>query len=70
MRVVIDTNVLMRGIELGHPQQPVADAALLALNARGDQLCITPQTLYEFWSVTTPSGPTKRARPEPGPGFD
>lgn len=53
MRVVIDTNVLMRGIEYGHAQQPVADAAVVALLGRGDELCITPQTLYEFWSVTT-----------------
>lgn len=53
MRIVIDTNVLMRGIEYGHAQQPVADAAVAALLTRGDELCITPQTLYEFWSVTT-----------------
>ena len=53
MRVVPDTNVLMRSIEHGHPRPRVAEAAVAALLARGDELCLVPQNLYEFWSVST-----------------
>lgn len=53
MRVLSDSNVLLRGIQPGHPQHADADRAITRLLAGGDEVCIVPQNLYEFWSVAT-----------------
>jgi len=53
MRVLIDTNVLLRSIEPGHAQHVEAARALTALRHLGHELVIVPQILYEFWSVAT-----------------
>ena len=53
MRVLIDTNVLLRSAEPGHLHyQPSIDAIDL-LRQQGHELTIVPQVLYEFWSVAT-----------------
>jgi predicted nucleic acid-binding protein len=49
----VDTNVLLRSIDDGHPPQPIVNNALLALRSQGETLSIFPQNLIEFWAVAT-----------------
>jgi predicted nucleic acid-binding protein len=53
MRVLLDTNVLLRSAEPRHAQHQTATAATDALRRGGHDLVIVPQVLYEFWSVAT-----------------
>jgi predicted nucleic acid-binding protein len=53
MNVLLDTNILTRLAQSTHPQHPMAQAAILALQQQGHTLCIAPQNLYEFWAVAT-----------------
>jgi len=50
---LLDTNILGRMAEPGHAQYHIALDATAALIRRGDQPCIAPQVLYEFWVVAT-----------------
>jgi predicted nucleic acid-binding protein len=53
MMVLVDTNILARSIQIGHPQhQPAADA-ITALRTRAEELCVVPQNLYELWTICT-----------------
>lgn len=53
MRALLDTNVLLRIADAGHPLHPVAGNAVRALADAGHTLTIVPQVLYEFWAVAT-----------------
>lgn len=53
MRILLDTNVLLRSVEPGHPQHLASSNAIDRLRRSGHDLCIAPQVLYEFWSVAT-----------------
>jgi predicted nucleic acid-binding protein len=53
MNVLLDTNIVGRMAEAGHPQHQTAVDAVTALVGRGDVPCIVPQVLYEFWVVAT-----------------
>ncbi len=53
MSYVLDTNILLRSVQTSHPTHAEAVRAVGALIARGEQLCITPQNLIEFWAVAT-----------------
>lgn len=53
MSFAIDTNVLLRSIDVGHAAQPVAQDALIALRDRNEILSVFPQNLIEFWAVAT-----------------
>ena len=53
MRVALDTNVLTRSIQPDSPQHVKAQQAIRALRTRRDELCVFPQTFYEFWTVCT-----------------
>lgn len=53
MPFLIDTNVLLRSIDPTHLMSAAAVSALVILRAQGEQLCITPQNLIEFWNVYT-----------------
>lgn len=55
MRILVDTNVLLRMAHGRHPHTPLATAALETLLAAGHDLRIVPQVLYEYWSVATRS---------------
>jgi predicted nucleic acid-binding protein len=53
MTFLLDTNILARNVQIGHPQhQPAVDAVTL-LRSQGHTLCIVPQNLYEFWVICT-----------------
>lgn len=53
MRILIDTNVLLRSAAPQHRQHAAADRAMSILIERGDQPVIVPQVIDEFWVVAT-----------------
>jgi predicted nucleic acid-binding protein len=53
MRVVLDTNVLLRAAQPGHPHAKLAREAVEKLIAADHETCLVPQTIYEFWVVAT-----------------
>ena len=53
MRLLIDTNVLLRLAEAEDREYPIVRRAVDALLDRGDELCFIPQNLVEFWNVCT-----------------
>lgn len=53
MKILVDTNLLTRSAQPGHPMHQEAVESLTLLNQHGEQLCIVPQNLYEFWVVAT-----------------
>jgi len=53
MKVLLDTNILGRMVEVGHAQHQVVLDAIAALGIAGDTPCLVPQVLYELWAVAT-----------------
>lgn len=53
MRVLLDTNILIRSISRHDPQREVAGAAVQAMLRKGHELCAVPQVFYEFFVVAT-----------------
>ena len=53
MRILIDTNVLLRSAEPTHVHCQVSIDAIDVLRSRGHELILVPQILYEYWSVAT-----------------
>jgi predicted nucleic acid-binding protein len=53
MRVLIDTNILVRSVQKAHPLMRTARNALRLLYERGDELYVSPQVVGEFWNVCT-----------------
>lgn len=52
-RVLVDTNVLLRQHEPLNAMHQTANIALQTLTNKGVILCLSPQSLYEFWVVAT-----------------
>ena len=53
MSFAVDTNVLLRSIDVGHAAQSVAQDAMIQLRRTGQSLSVFPQNLIEFWAVAT-----------------
>jgi len=53
MRILLDTNILLRSAEPRHVQRQTSVDAIDMLRQPGHDLIIVPQVLYEFWSVAT-----------------
>lgn len=53
MSFLVDTNILSRLAEPGHPMHQPALDAMNRLAFEGHKLHIVPQNLYEFWVVCT-----------------
>jgi predicted nucleic acid-binding protein len=53
MRLLIDTNILLRLGDKGHVMHGEAFAALDRLGANGHECLIVPQVIYEYWVVAT-----------------
>ena len=53
MDVLVDTNVILRAIQRGHPQQPAARGAIARLRKEGNRTCVASQNLFELWTVVT-----------------
>lgn len=51
--IALDTNVILRFSKTSDPQFPVVSRAIAKLEATGEELCIFPQNLYEFWATAT-----------------
>ena len=57
MPYLVDTNVLLRSVDLSHPMNPDAANAIRTLRDRSEQFQIVPQNLIEFWNVYTLPNP-------------
>ena len=53
MKVLLDTNILLRLAVVSHPTHTDAVSAVHKIRQRGDQPAIVPQVLYEYWVVAT-----------------
>jgi predicted nucleic acid-binding protein len=53
MPYLSDTNILLRWAQPNHPLNTLVQEALDALQARGEEIHMTPQNLIEFWNVAT-----------------
>jgi predicted nucleic acid-binding protein len=53
MRVLLDTNIIIRAAQPSLPVWAEIDKSLSLLVAHQATLCLVPQTLYEFWVVAT-----------------
>ncbi len=53
MSYVLDSNILLRMAQVTHSMHAEATQATTALLRQGETVHITPQNLYEFWSVAT-----------------
>ncbi len=53
VRILVDTNVVLRAIQIDNPLHLDAKKALKTLHRRKRQLCLTPQNVREFWNVCT-----------------
>jgi predicted nucleic acid-binding protein len=53
MLCLVDTNVLLRGLDRNHPNCRTVRRAIIALRRDGAELCIAAQNLVEFWAVAT-----------------
>src|SRR5438445_12784016 len=51
--ILLDTNVLLRLIEVTHPMHQESLDAVAKLWLSPGMVCIVPQNLYEFWVVAT-----------------
>ena len=52
-KYLIDTNVILRGLEVDRPMGVTARESLKRLSIQQEPLFIVPQTIYEFWNVST-----------------
>lgn len=53
MRILLDTNILLRLLNLEDPEYRIVRSAVDTLVARGEELCYASQNLVEFWNVCT-----------------
>jgi predicted nucleic acid-binding protein len=53
MPYLVDTNVLLRSAQPGHPMHAAATRAVSTLLAAGEDLAFLPQNAREFWNVCT-----------------
>ncbi len=51
--ILIDSNILVRYVNLNDPLYSHVDQLINNLNTQGEQLCIVPQNIYEFWVVAS-----------------
>jgi len=58
MRVLVDTNILLRSVQPNHPLSSQATRAVSKLIRQNDAVFFCPQTIAEFWNVAT--RPTNR----------
>jgi len=53
MRILLDTNILLRYADSEHSLHIPVVEATRSLRRRNHELVIVPQSLYEFWAVAT-----------------
>ncbi len=62
MRILLDTNVLLRIADKSHVMHQEAVDAVELLDERGHECVIVPQVIYEYWVVATRPLEKKRTR--------
>lgn len=50
---MVDTNVLLRSVQLESPDYTLACKTIDSLAGARDEMCVVPQVIAEFWSVAT-----------------
>ena len=64
LRYLADTNILVRLVKRNDPEFSLVRGALRALLMQSARLCYTPQTMAEFWNVSTrPAIPAEPSDP-------
>ncbi len=53
MRVLMDTNILLRSAQPDHPLYPQATGAVAKLMRDGQEVLVCAQNVVEFWNVAT-----------------
>jgi predicted nucleic acid-binding protein len=53
MRILVDTNILLRATQPSHPMHASAVRAMEILMGREEPLVVTVQNIAEFWNVAT-----------------
>jgi predicted nucleic acid-binding protein len=53
VRVLVDTNVLLRFLEPEDSGYSLIRSVMRAIRGRGDEICFASQSLVEFWNVCT-----------------
>jgi len=53
MKVLVDSNILLRLAHTNDPQHQLTKDATAKLHMAKDELCTVPQNIYEFWVVAT-----------------
>lgn len=53
MRVLVDTNVLIRLFQRSNPNSPIAASAIQELKKHEFEIVMVPQNLYELWVVAS-----------------
>lgn len=51
MKVLVDTNILLRVAQPGPVSHASATAVLISLSSAGTELCLVPQSIYEIMFV-------------------
>jgi predicted nucleic-acid-binding protein len=55
MKYLADTNIYLRLVNKNDPLCASVSSTITTLLQGGDSLCITAQSIYEFWAVATRS---------------
>src|SRR5580693_3389649 len=53
MRILVDTNILLRAVQPSHPMHASAVRAMGILMEREEALVVTVQNIAEFWNAAT-----------------
>jgi len=53
MRVLVDTNVILRATQPDHQSYQVSLDAISQLGRAEFEMCLVPQSIYEYWVVAT-----------------
>ena len=53
MNILVDSNILLRLSDPVSPQYQMAFDSTAKLRVLGNDLCVVPQNVYEFWSAAT-----------------
>jgi predicted nucleic acid-binding protein len=51
IRILVDTNILLRAIQNDSPLCAISKRALKTLHRQNCQLCLTPQNVHDAWLV-------------------
>jgi predicted nucleic acid-binding protein len=53
MSYLADSNILSRLAQPQNPHHAIARRAVITLRQQGEEICLVPQNLIEFWAVAT-----------------